>query len=111
MGNGQRGGYTPRIFQPNGGVGKTSPRQVPARAPACLTLYYDGLARRPQLMPSTDTFCFFVGLLLGLTAPWRRRVHKDPPFRPQFGGICPRNSTIWYVVAVYFIILCSAFFY
>ena len=104
------GGIPPGFFSQTGGWGKQARGRCP-RVHQPVSHYIDGLARRPQLMPSTDTFCFFVGLLLGLTAPWRRRVHKDPPFRPQFGGICPRNSTIWYVVAVYFIILCSAFFY
>ena len=73
--------YPSDVSAKRGGIEKTSPRQVPARAPACLKLNYDDLARRPQPMPSTHTFRVFscrhvVGAMI--TAPWRRWVHNYP---------------------------------
>lgn len=60
-------GYTAHVFQPNWGVGKRHPREVPAGAPTCRKLESDGLERCPQPMQSTDTFYLsFLG--------------KDPPF-------------------------------
>ena len=38
-------------------------------------------------MQSTPTLLLIVsGTYLGLTAPWRRRVHKDPPSLPPIWG-------------------------
>ena len=56
-------GVHPRLFRPNGGGGKTRPREAPPRAPTCFNsiLNPDALARCPQPLPSTHTFSSFVG--------------------------------------------------
>lgn len=65
--------------RPIGGLGKTGPRDVTAFASAGPTLIYHALARRSQPMPSTHTFCFLSGTLLGLGAPWRKRGAEGSP--------------------------------
>ena len=61
-------------FQPNRGVGKTRPREVPAGAPI-LTRWQD--AYSPC---RAHPFFFFFRTSCGADGTWRRRVHKDPPF-------------------------------
>lgn len=79
-------GYT-HAFSDRQGVGETGPREVPLRAPTCLKLISDALARRSQPMPSTHPSFFKSGTLLGMTKSWRRRGHKDLPFRLQVRGV------------------------
>ena len=53
-----KGGYTPRIFRPNEGIGKPRPREALPRASTCFKFNSDTLTRCPQAMPSTRTFFF-----------------------------------------------------
>ena len=83
----------PRIVQPNQGLGEKTRLRKGVRA--CPNLPIIQLWRAGK-NPTDNTeqacvpFSFpFSGTLLGLTAPWRRRVvHKDPRFWLLRGGIC-----------------------
>lgn len=72
----------PSPFQPNGGVGKTRPREVPTRASTCLELNSDARARRPQPMQSTHTS--FFGHAFRADGP------VALPIQLQFGGMPPQ---------------------
>ena len=63
-------GYTPASFFSQTGerVGKIRPWEVPAHAPTCKT----------PTSHTDHTHPFFCRARLGLTAPGRRKVHKDP---------------------------------
>ena len=82
-----KGGYTPRIFKPNGGIGKTFPRNTLQRAPACFKFSTEALARVPQPMPCTRFFFFFCRARC-----WGERhcrvggVKRIPPFDNMLGG-------------------------
>ena len=87
----------PRVLKPNGGAGKSRPRNALPRAPACFKSNSDALARCPQPMPSTRNFVLS-GRLLGRTLQPRTRGQNGSPFWLYIGVVCPRNFTTIYVL-------------
>ena len=79
MGNGQKGVY-PRICQPDGGIGKTRPREALPRAPTRFKFNSDALARCPQPMPSTHTLFSFFGHVIGANGTVALGGQKDRHF-------------------------------
>lgn len=79
-------GANPSFFQTDGGgVGKTRPRGVTGRDPACLGFIYDALARRlyMYLMPSTqisDAFFFLGHAFKADVSGARNGEHGSPLF-------------------------------
>jgi len=67
-------GYTAAL------INQTKEKTPAGGTRASFKLNSDALARRKMPMQITHTLCFFEHVLLGLTAPWRVKVHKNLSF-------------------------------
>ena len=96
-----KGGYTPRVFKPNGGIDKTRPRNALRRAPACFNFnsvppWQDARSPCRARAPFLFTFIvYFFRHVIGAngTVVGAGRIQRIPPFDHMLGGgVCPRNS-------------------